>query len=100
MKLALTMEKFTLWNKDKDELMNSIKELLDKKHFVKLRMTTSTELANDLYALDCMAQMWKVQMKIDYEIDESYSNRPARVVVHLNPNYTYSGNSKSESDEE
>ena len=39
-------------------------------------------------------------MKIDYEIDESYSNRPARVVVHLNPNYTYSGNSKSESDEE
>jgi hypothetical protein len=99
MKLALTMEKFTLWNKDKDELMNSIKELLDKKHFVKLRMTSSTELADDLYALDCMAQMWKVQMEIGYEIDESYSNKPARVVVHLNPNYTYSGKSKSESDE-
>lgn len=96
MKLALTMEKFTLWNKDKNELMNSIKELLDKKHFVKLRMTTSTELANDLYAVDCMAQMWKVQMGIDYEKE---SNGEARVVVHLNPNYTYSGNSKSESDE-
>ena len=96
MKLALTMEKFTLWNKDKNELMNSIKELLDKKHFVKLRMTTSTELTNDLYAVDCMAQMWKVQMEIDYEKE---SNSEARVVVHLNPNYTYSGGSKSESDE-
>lgn len=99
MKLALTMENFTVWGNDEDDLMGSIKELLDKKHFVKLRMTSSTALANDLYALDCMAQMWKVQMQIDYEIDESYSNRPARVIVHLNPNYTYSGKSKSESDE-
>ena len=96
MNLALTMEKFTLWNKDKNELMNSIKELLDKNHFVKLRMTTSTSLANDLYAVDCMAKMWKVQMKIDYEKE---SNSEVRVVVHLNPNYTYSGESKSESDE-
>lgn len=99
MKLALTMENFTVWGNDEDDLMDSIKELLDKKHFVKLRMTTSTALANDLYTLDCMAQMWKVQMQIGYEIDESYSNKPARVVVHLNPNYTYSGKSKSESDE-
>ena len=96
MKLALTMEKFTLWNEDKNELMNSIKELLDKKHFVKLRMTTTTELANDLYVVDCMAQMWKVQMRIDYEKER---NGGVRVVVHLNPNYTYSGNIKSESDE-
>jgi site-specific DNA-adenine methylase len=99
MRLALTMEKFTFWGNDGDDLADSIKELLDKKHFVKLRMTSSTELSEDLYRLDCMAQMWKVQMTIDYEIDESYSNKPARVVVHLNPNYTYSGNSKSESDE-
>ena len=99
MKLALTMENFTVWGNDEDDLMDSIKELLDKKHFVKLRMTSSTALANDLYALDCMAQMWKVQMQIDYEIEEQYSNKPARVIVHLNPNYTYSGKSKSESDE-
>jgi len=99
MKLALTMEKFTFWGNDTDDLADSIKELLFKEHFVKLRMTTSTALANDLYTLDCMAQMWKVQMQIGYEIDESYSNKPARVVVHLNPNYTYSGKSKSESDE-
>ena len=99
MKLALTMENFSVWGNDEDDLMDSIKELLDKKHFVKLRMTTSTALANDLYTLDCMAQMWKVQMQIDYEIDEKYSNKPARVVVHLNPNYGYNGKSKSESDE-
>ena len=99
MKLALTMEKFTFWGNDEDDLADSIKELLDKKHFVKLRMTTSTTLSDDLYMLDCMAQMWKVQMTIDYEIEKKYSNKPARVVVHLNPNYTYSGNSKSESDE-
>ena len=99
MKLALTMENFTVWGNDEDDLMDSIKELLDKKHFVKLRMTTSTALANDLYSLDCMAQMWKVRMQIGYEIDESYSNKPARVVVHLNPNYTYSGKDKTESDE-
>ncbi len=99
MKLALTMENFSVWGNDEDDLMDSIKELLDKKHFVKLRMTTSTALANDLYSLDCMAQMWKVQMQIGYEIDESYSNKPVRVVVHLNPNYTYSGKDKPESDE-
>ena len=99
MKLALTMEKFTFWGNDTDDLADSIKELLFKEHFVKLRMTTSTELANDLYKLDCMAQMWNVQMTIDYEIDESYSNKPARVVVHLNPNYGYDNKSKSESDE-
>ena len=99
MKLALTMEKFTFWGNDGDDLADSIKELLFKEHFVKLRMTSSTTLSDDLYKLDCMAQMWNVQMQIDYEIDNSYSNKPARVVVHLNPNYTYSGNSKSESDE-
>lgn len=99
MKLALTMENFSLWGNDEDDLMNSIKELLDKKHFVKLRMTTSTALANDLYSLDCMAQMWKVRMQIDYEIDESYSNKPVRIVVHLNPNFTYSGKNKPVSDE-
>jgi len=99
MKLALTMENFTVWGNDEDDLMDSIKELLDKKHFVKLRMTTSTALANDLYTLDCMAQMWKVQMQIGYEIDEKYSNKPARVVVHLNPNFGYNDKDKSESDE-
>ena len=99
MKLALTMENFTVWGNDEDDLMDSIKELLDKKHFVKLRMTSSTALANDLYALDCMAQMWKVQMQIDYEIEEQYSNKPERVIVQLNPNYSYSSKSKSESDE-
>jgi len=99
MKLALTMEKFTFWGKDEEELKNSIKELLDKKHFVKLRMTTSTTLADDLFKLDCITQMWDVQMQIDYEIEEKYSNKPVRVVVHLNPNYRYNGESKSESDE-
>ena len=99
MKLALTMEKFTFWGNDTDDLADSIKELLDKNHFVKLRMTTSTTLADDLYKLDCTTQMWDVQMQIDYEIEERYSNKPARVVVHLNPNYRYNGESKSESDE-
>ena len=99
MKLALTLEKFSVWGNDEDDLMDSIKELLDKKHFVKLRMTTSTALTNDLFMLDNMAGMWNVQMQIGYEIDESYSNKPARVVVHLNPNYGYNGESKSESDE-
>lgn len=99
MKLALTLEKFSVWGNDEDDLMDSIKELLDKKHFVKLRMTTSTALTNDLFMLDNMAGMWNVQMQIGYEIDESYSNKPARVVVHLNPNYGYNGKSKSESDE-
>ena len=99
MKLALTLEKFSVWGNDEDDLMDSIKELLDKKHFVKLRMTTSTALANDLYTVSCMAQMWNVQMQIDYETDKKYSNEPARVVVHLNPNYGNNGKSKSESDE-
>ena len=99
MKLALTMENFTVWGNDGGDLVDSIKELLDKKHFLKLRMTTSTALANDLYTLDCMAQKWKVKMQIGYEIDEKYSNKPARVVVHLNPHYGYNGKSKSESDE-
>lgn len=99
MKLALTMENFTFWGNDTDDMAESIKELLDKKHSVKLRMTTSTALSDDLYMLDCMASMWRVQMLIGYEIEEQYSNKPARVVVHLNPNYTYSGKSKSESDE-
>lgn len=99
MKLALTMDKFTFWGNDTDDLAESIKELLDKKHFVKLRMTSSTALSDDLYMLDCMAQVWKVRMQIDYEIDESYSNKPARVVVHLNPNFGYNGKDKSESDE-
>jgi hypothetical protein len=100
MKLALTMEKFTFWGKDEEELKESIKELLDKKHFLKLRMTTSTALSDDLYKVHIMASMmWDVRMRIGYEIDESYSNKPARVVVSLNPNYDYNGESKSESDE-
>lgn len=97
MKLALTMEKFTFWNKDKEELKKSIKALLDSKHHLKLRMTTSTELANDLYMVHIMASMtWDVRMRIDYEKE---SNHEARVVVHLNPNYGNNGESKSESDE-
>jgi len=99
MTLSLTMESFSFWAKDKKDLENSIKALLNSKHHLKLRMTTSTELANDLYEVDLMVRKLDVQMLIDYEIDESYSNKPARVVVHLNPNYTYSGKSKSESDE-
>ena len=100
MKLALTMEKFTFWGKDEEELKESIKELLVSKHHLKLRMTASTALSDDLYKVDIRARvMWDVRMRIGYEIDESYSNRPARVVVSLNPNYTYSGKSKSESDE-
>ena len=99
MKLALTMEKFTFWGNDTNDLANSIKELLFKEHFVKLRMTTSTTLSDDLYMLNNMARKWNVQMQIDYEIDESYSNKPARVVVSLNPHYDYDGKSKSESDE-
>jgi len=99
MKLELIMDSFTLWGKDKEQALEATKRLLDEKHFLKLRMTSSTALANDLYTIDCMAQMWNVQMEIDYEIDESYSNRPARVIVHLNPNYGYDGKSKSESDE-
>ena len=96
MKLELIMESFTLWGKDKEQALEATKRLLDEKHFLKLRMTSSTALANDLYTIDCMAQMWKVHMKIGYEVDENYSDKPVRVVVHLNPNYTYSGKSKSE----
>lgn len=99
MKLALTMDKFTFWGNDTVSVAESIKELLDKKHFVKLRMTTSTALSDDLYMLDNMAGIWNVRMQIGYEIDESYSNKPARVIVHLNPNYGYDGEDKSESDE-
>jgi hypothetical protein len=100
MKLALTMDKFTFWGKDTEELKKSIKGLLDSKHHLKLRMTTSTALSDDLCKLDiCASMLWDVQMRIGYEIDESYSNKPARVVVSINPNYDYNGKSKSESDE-
>ena len=98
MKLALTMN-FTFWGNDTDDLADSIKELLDKKHFLKLRMTSSTALSNDLYLLDCYTSEWDVQAQIGYEIDEKYSNKPARVIVSLNPHYDYYGKSKSESDE-
>ena len=97
MKLALTMEKFTFWNTDKEELKKSIKALLDSKHHLKIRMTTSTALANDLYLMDiCASMLWDVRMGIRYEEN---GKDDARVIVHLNPNYTYSGKSKSESDE-
>ena len=99
MMLALTLNNFTFWGHKKSELEESIKELVvDTKHHLKLRMVTSTSLADDLYSVDCLAKKLNVQMKIEYEIDESYSNKPARVVVSLNPNYDYYGKSKSESD--
>ena len=97
MKLALTMEKFTFWNKDKEELKKSIKELLDSKHHLKLRMTTSTSLANDLYLMHiCASMLWDVRMGIHYDTS---NEEKVRVVVHLNPNYTFNGKDKSESDE-
>mgnify|MGYP003148143167 CR=1 FL=1 len=100
MKLALTMDKFTFWGKDTEELKESIKELLDSKHHLKLRMTTSTALSDDLYKVHiCASMLWDVRMRIDYEIDESYSNKPARVVVSINPNYRFNGERKAESDE-
>ena len=100
MKLALTMEKFTFWGKDEEELKNSIKGLLDSKHHLKLLMTTSTALSDDLYKVHILtSMMWDVRMRIDYETEDKYSNKPVRVVVHLNPNYTFNGKSKSESDE-
>ena len=100
MKLALTMDKFTFWGKDTEELKKSIKGLLDSKHHLKLRMTTSTALSDDLYKVHiCASMLWDVRMRIDYETEEKYSNKPVRVVVHLNPNYTFNGEDKSESDE-
>mgnify|MGYP003142170368 CR=1 FL=1 len=100
MKLALTMDKFTFWGKDEEELKKSIKGLLDSKHHLKLRMTTSTALSDDLYKVHIMASMiWDVRMRIGYETEEKYSNKPVRLVVHLNPNHTFNNKDKSESDE-
>jgi len=87
-RLSLTMKDFTYFSKDRSSLNDELKKILDSGHFLRLEMTASSSLAQDLYYLHLLTiSNHGVEMHYTYKVQEQYSNKPAMVVVILKPNF-------------
>ena len=79
--LTLSMREFSFFSKDNDAVITELKTILDSGHYLRLYMTKSTSLSNDLFILDTALAGFGYEMNTRFTLDD---DGKAQVVVILN----------------